>query len=78
MLRNLKPDRMNTDRSSLMSNDSIDELYVLVRWPFVQEFMDYEWFRQECFLYQAFDDQPYLASAYFVPVSRIMAIRQPG
>jgi hypothetical protein len=32
-----------------------DHLYVLVRWPTVQDLMEYEWFRAECILYQAFE-----------------------
>ncbi len=68
---------MKNNLSKHVGAESIDELYVLVKWPFVQEFMDYEWFRTECFLYHASDDQPNLSSAYFVPISRIMAIKQP-
>src|SRR5579872_4440541 len=46
-----------------------EDLYLLVRWPWVQELMEYEWFRQECYLHQAFDDQDHLDSAYFVPLT---------
>lgn len=69
---------MNTNPETFIDTYSIDELYVLVQWPFVQNLMLYDWFRQECFLHLASHDQPYLSSAYFVPISRIMAIRQPG
>jgi hypothetical protein len=55
-----------------------DLCYVLVLWPEVQELMDYKWFRAECILYQAFDDQKYLSSAYFIPLRRIIEINQPG
>ena len=58
--------------------NDIDSLYVLVLWPEVQELMEYDWFRKECILYNAFDDQEYLSSAYFVPYTRILEISQPG
>lgn len=54
---------------------SVDELYVLVKWPFVQDLMEEVWFRSECVLYQAFDDQEHLDSAYFVPLNRIYEFR---
>jgi len=57
---------------------STDSLYVLVLWPEVQELMEYEWFRPECYLHQAFDDQEYHDSAYFVPLDRMMDINEPG
>jgi hypothetical protein len=49
-------------------------LYVLVIWPEVQELMEFEWFREECTLYQAPYGQKYLSSAYFVPLRRIIEI----
>ena len=55
-----------------------EDLYTLVQWPWVQELMEYDWFRQDCYLHQAFDDQIYHDSAYFVPVLRIVEINQPG
>jgi len=69
---------MNIDLFAITGLQSIDELYVLVEWPFVQGLMEYEWFRQECFLYSALHDQVYLDSAYFVPLTRLMAITRPG
>ena len=69
---------MNTDLSTLIGSEIIDELYVLVKWPFVQDLMGYEWFRKECYLHNAFHDQEYLDSAYFVPITRIMEITRPG
>jgi len=69
---------MKNNLSTSIGPEMIEELYVLVQWPFVQDFMGYDWFHQECFLYQAHDGQPHLDSAYFVPVSRIMAVKQPG
>jgi len=68
---------MKITLSTLTNPDSIDVLYVLVRFPLVQELMAHDWFHKECFLYQAHDGQEYLSSAYFVPISRIMAIKQP-
>lgn len=51
-----------------------DYLYVLILWPEVQDLMRYDWFRSECRLHQAFDDQEHLDSAYFVPLKRIMEL----
>ena len=51
-----------------------NEVYELVKWPEVQELMDYDWFTKECFLYNAIEDQEQLSSAYFVPIRRIMEI----
>lgn len=65
---------MNTEITTFLENRPIDDLYILVKWPWVQELMEYDWFRQECLLHQAFDDQEYLSSAYFVPVARLMEI----
>ncbi|CAN5289440.1 hypothetical protein BH09BAC6_BH09BAC6_28350 [soil metagenome] len=56
----------------------IENLYTLVQWPWVQELMEHEWFRLECYLLQAFADQEYFDSAYFVPITRIMEIHQRG
>ena len=58
------------------SATSVDELYVLIKWPFVQDLMEYSWFRSECLLYQPFDDHEYLDSAYFVPLKRIYEIKE--
>jgi hypothetical protein len=69
---------MKKNPSMPFNPEMIEELYVLVRWPDVQELMGYEWFHQECFLCQSNDDQEDLSSAYFVPISRIMAVKQPG
>lgn len=52
-------------------NASLEDLYVLVKWPFVQQLMEADWFRSECILYQAFDDQEHVDSAYFVPLNRL-------
>lgn len=69
---------METTPSTLISSALIEDFYLLVKWPYVQDLMDYEWFRAECYLHQAFDDQPYLPLAYFVPIARILALKQPG
>jgi len=55
-----------------------EDLYALIQWPWVQDLMEYEWFRPECHLHQVFTDQEYLDSAYFVPITRIIEINQPG
>jgi hypothetical protein len=52
------------------------EEYVLVLWPWVQELMEYLWFRKECYLLVAFDDQEHIDSAYFVPKRRIEEIEK--
>jgi len=51
-----------------------EEVYLLIRWPWVQNLMEYYWFRNECLLYQAFSDQEHIDSAYFVPVVRLQEI----
>lgn len=65
---------MNAEITAFLQAKTTEDLYVLVRWPWVQELMEYDWFRQECLLHQAFDDQEYLSSAYFVPATRLMEI----
>jgi hypothetical protein len=49
------------------------EEYVLVLWPWVQELMEYPWFRTECYLLQGWKGQEHYESpaAYFVPTKRI-------
>ncbi|HEY8931424.1 MAG TPA: hypothetical protein VIM55_19630 [Mucilaginibacter sp.] len=47
--------------------DGMENVYVLILWPYVQELMGYDWFRAECILYMPFDDQTRHDSAYFVP-----------
>jgi len=53
----------------------ISELYILVQWPFVQDLMEYNWFRAERLLYQSFEEQEYLDSAYFVPVKCMVEVQ---
>jgi len=66
---------MSNNLPQFSSATSVDELYVLVRWPFVQDLMEADWFRSECVLYQAFDEQEHLDSAYFVPLNRLYEFR---
>lgn len=40
------------------------ESYVLVEWPYSQEYMDKEWFDEEAVLH------PELSSYYFIPLKR--------
>jgi len=54
--------------------DGMENTYVLIFWPYVQELMGYDWFCAECILYMAFDGQPPHDSAYFVPLERIKEI----
>lgn len=48
----------------------MEEEYILITWPESQEYMNYDWFRKEAYLLQAFEDQEHLDSAYFVPKGR--------
>lgn len=57
------------------SATSVDELYILVKWPFVQDLMEYSWFKSECLLYNAFEEQEDIDSAYFVPLKRIYEVK---
>ena len=68
---------MNRDLKTLIDSIVIDELYVLIPWPDVQGLMEYRWFRAECFRHHPPPDRAG-ESAYFVPISRIMEIKQPG
>ncbi len=43
------------------------ERYVLVKWPFSQEFMEHPRF-DECYLVQALPGQEDFYSAYFIPI----------
>jgi len=65
---------MDAEITAFLQTQAMDDLYVLVRWPWVQELMEYDWFQQECLLHQAFEEQEYLSSAYFVPVARLFEI----
>lgn len=53
----------------------MEDKYVLVTWPSSQIFMDYPWFRKECIMYNAFDEQEYLDSAYFIPEDRYNEVK---
>jgi hypothetical protein len=65
---------MDNKLTNVIDSHSPDHLYVLITWPWVQELMEYNWFRNECILYQAFDEQQHLDSAYFVPIVRLSEI----
>jgi hypothetical protein len=49
--------------------------YLLVLWPWCQELMKYDWFRKECYLLLASDDQEQFDGAYFVPKHRLEKIK---
>ena len=49
----------------------MNEEYILVPFPEVQQYMGMKWFRQECYLCQAFSDQKHIDSAYFIPKNRV-------
>ena len=53
----------------------IEEVYILIQLPFIQELMEYDWFDAECFLHQALENQDHLDSAYFVPLLRLQQIQ---
>jgi hypothetical protein len=57
---------------AFIERHTIEQVYVLVQWPDVQDFMEEEWFAAEGILYQAFPDQEHLDSAYFIPLKRIL------
>ena len=65
---------MSTPLSTIIEKIPHSTIYTVIEWPFVQDLMEHDWFRQECYLHQAFDDQPYLDSAYFVPMNRLIEI----
>ena len=67
---------MESKLTILIQGQKLKDVFVLIRWPFVQELMEYEWFRPECRLRHAFEDQEYLSSAYFVPLSRLLEVGQ--
>ncbi len=51
---------------SIMNKD----LYVLVRWPDSQDYMEYDWFEEEAIL--ALGKEEFTgSSAYFIPANRI-------
>jgi hypothetical protein len=66
---------MNTAQLTFIIETPAESIYILVLWPWVQELMEYNWFRKECFLHNAFDDQEYQESAYFIPVKRILEVQ---
>jgi len=67
---------MNTPIEKFVLETTPDELYKIVQWPDVQDLMEYDWFRSESILYQPFEDQVYLDSAYFVPLQRLFEISE--
>ena len=46
------------------------DLYVLVRWPDSQDYMEYDWFEEEAILALGSEDMTG-SSAYFIPINRI-------
>ena len=55
-----------------------EDLYLSVHWPWVEGLMRHEWFQRDCYMVKAFEGQDYLDSTYFVPITRILQIDQPG
>ena len=51
--------------------NTVDEGYVLVKWPESQEFMEEEWFDEEAILALGSEDKTG-SSAYFIPIKRIV------
>jgi hypothetical protein len=66
---------MNTAELTFIKETPPQSIYILVLWPWVQELMEYTWFRKECILYNAFDHQEYYDSAYFVPIQRMLEMQ---
>lgn len=46
--------------------------YTMITFPEIQDYMEEPWFKEECYLVQAFEDQPHFDSAYFVPIARVL------
>ena len=44
----------------------------------VQDLMDYDWFEQECDVQQPEPEEVFVVVAYFVPITRLLTITQPG
>ena len=51
-------------------------MYQLITFPEVQQYMEYIWFRSECYLVVAFEEQEHYDSAYFVPQHRIEEVEK--
>ncbi|MET3981150.1 hypothetical protein ABIB62_003773 [Mucilaginibacter sp. UYP25] len=66
---------MNKAELTFVEETPGDSVYVLVLWPWVQDLMEYTWFRKECLLHNASDDQEYHDSAYFVPIKRMLEVQ---
>ena len=67
---------MNKEISNFIGSMPIDALYVLVSAPFVECVREYEWFMQECFVHHDNSEQDELDCAYFVPLVRMLEIRE--
>ncbi|MBS1503773.1 MAG: hypothetical protein JST32_17010 [Bacteroidetes bacterium] len=56
----------------------IDDIFVLVHWPEVQEYMEHDWFDKECISYEALDGDEDFSAAHLVPLRRMLQINGPG
>jgi hypothetical protein len=68
---------MSSILSSVIGSQNIDELYVVVPWPYVQDLFEYEWFEDECYLQLPEPELNLIPARYFVPLTRLLAIAQP-
>lgn len=50
--------------------------YILVKFPEIQGYMHFDWFRAECYLCQAHNDQKHHDQSYFIPKKRYMEIEE--
>jgi hypothetical protein len=66
---------MNTAELTIIKETPAESVYILILWPMVQDLMEYTWFRKECILYNAFEEQEYHDSAYFVPIQRMLEVQ---
>lgn len=59
---------------TLLDEDKVtmDEEYVLVLFPDVQDYMTEKWFRQDAYLCQPREHQEHIDSAYFIPKDRVI------
>jgi hypothetical protein len=69
---------MSSILSSVIGSQTIDELFVVVAWPYVQDLFDYDWFESECYLQLSEQESDVTPVSYFVPISRLLALTQPG
>ena len=65
---------MDDVERTILNEDKVtmDEEYVLVLFPDVQDYMTEKWFRQDAYLCQPREHQEHIDSAYFIPKDRVI------